>query len=81
MYVDPRGPFNSHEVGSSSEWLSGLSNPVSESLHPNISGRAGFATLFSASAGRGRSGSRGRPRYPMIRNTPRIHGWIRQKNV
>jgi lysophospholipase L1-like esterase len=45
-YVDPRSAFNSHEVCSSSEWLNGLSNPVSESFHPNIAGQAEFATLI-----------------------------------
>jgi len=43
-YVDPRNAFNSHEVCSSSEWLNGLSNPLSESFHPNISGQANFAS-------------------------------------
>jgi lysophospholipase L1-like esterase len=43
-FVDPRSAFNSHEICSSSEWLNGLSNPVSESFHPNISGQANFAS-------------------------------------
>jgi lysophospholipase L1-like esterase len=47
-YVDPRSAFASHEICSSSEWLNGLSNPVSESFHPNISGQAEFATLVGA---------------------------------
>jgi lysophospholipase L1-like esterase len=47
-YVDPRSAFNSHEVCSSSEWLNGLSNPLSESFHPNISGQAEFAKLIEA---------------------------------
>ncbi len=45
-YVDPRSAFNSHEICSSSEWLNGLSNPLSESFHPNISGQAEFASLI-----------------------------------
>jgi lysophospholipase L1-like esterase len=45
-YVDPRNAFNSHEICSSSEWLNGLSNPTSESFHPNVSGQAEFATLI-----------------------------------
>jgi lysophospholipase L1-like esterase len=47
-FVDPRSAFNSHEICSSSEWLNGLSNPVSESFHPNISGQANFATEIEA---------------------------------
>jgi lysophospholipase L1-like esterase len=47
-FVDPRSAFNSHEVCSSSEWLNGLSNPLSESFHPNISGQANFATEIEA---------------------------------
>jgi lysophospholipase L1-like esterase len=38
-FVDPRGPFSSHEICSNSEWLNGLSNPISESYHPNVSGQ------------------------------------------
>jgi lysophospholipase L1-like esterase len=38
-YVDPRGAFSSHEICSGSEWLNGLSNPVSESYHPNVEGQ------------------------------------------
>ncbi len=47
-YVDPRNAFSSHEVCSSSEWLNGLSNPLSESYHPNQAGQAEFATLIEA---------------------------------
>ena len=43
-YVDPRSAFNSHEICSSSEWLNGLSNPLSESFHPNVSGQADFTS-------------------------------------
>lgn len=45
-YVDARSAFNSHEVCSSSEWLNGLSNPTSESFHPNVQGQAEFAALI-----------------------------------
>jgi lysophospholipase L1-like esterase len=38
-FVDPRSAFSSHEICSSSEWLNGLSNPVSESYHPNVAGQ------------------------------------------
>jgi hypothetical protein len=47
-YVDPRNGFLPHEVCSSSEWLNGQSNPLSESYHPNISGQAEFTTLVEA---------------------------------
>jgi lysophospholipase L1-like esterase len=47
-YVDPRNAFLPHEVCSSSEWLNGQSNPLSESYHPNISGQADFTTLITA---------------------------------
>lgn len=43
-YVDPRSAFQSHEVCSSSAWLNGQSNPLSESYHPNISGQNDFTT-------------------------------------
>jgi len=44
-YVDPRNAFLPHEVCSSSEWLNGQSNPLSESYHPNVSGQSEFTTL------------------------------------
>jgi lysophospholipase L1-like esterase len=47
-FVDPRSAFLPHEVCSSSEWLNGQSNPLSESYHPNISGYAEFTTLIEA---------------------------------
>jgi lysophospholipase L1-like esterase len=45
-FVDPRSAFSSHEVCSSSEWLNGQSNPLSESYHPNVSGQAEFTSLI-----------------------------------
>lgn len=45
-YVDPRSAFASHEICSSSEWLNGLSLPIGESFHPNVSGQADFASLI-----------------------------------
>ena len=47
-FVDPRQAFLSHEVCSSSEWLNGQSNPLSESYHPNVSGQADFTTQVEA---------------------------------
>jgi lysophospholipase L1-like esterase len=43
-YVDSRNAFIPHEVCSSSEWLNGQSNPLSESYHPNISGYKDFTS-------------------------------------
>jgi lysophospholipase L1-like esterase len=47
-FVNPTGPFEPHEVCSSSEWLNGQSNPLSESYHPNVAGQADFTTLIEA---------------------------------
>jgi lysophospholipase L1-like esterase len=44
-FINPTVPFESHEVCSSSEWLNGQSNPLSESYHPNVSGQSEFTTL------------------------------------
>lgn len=46
-FVDPRTAFAGHEICSSSEWLNGLSNPISESYHPNRSGHVGYADLVT----------------------------------
>jgi lysophospholipase L1-like esterase len=45
-FVNPTAPFESHEVCSSSEWLNGQSNPLSESYHPNVAGQADFTSLI-----------------------------------
>jgi lysophospholipase L1-like esterase len=47
-FVDPRSAFSSHEVCSSSEWLNGQSNPLSESYHPNVAGQGEFTSLVEA---------------------------------
>jgi lysophospholipase L1-like esterase len=47
-FVDPRSAFSSHEICSSSEWLNGLSNPVSESYHPNVSGQQDYTSEVEA---------------------------------
>jgi len=39
-FVDAIPAFTGHAVCSSSEWLNGLSNPTSESFHPNRTGHA-----------------------------------------
>jgi lysophospholipase L1-like esterase len=47
-FVDPRSAFSSHEICSGSEWLNGLSNPVSESYHPNVSGQQDYTNEVEA---------------------------------
>jgi lysophospholipase L1-like esterase len=39
-FKDPTAAFTGHAICSSSEWLNGLSNPVSESYHPNRTGQS-----------------------------------------
>ena len=48
-FVDPRAAFSGHAVCDSGEWLNGLSSPVMESYHPNLSGQAsGYEPLVYA---------------------------------
>ncbi|HEX4686842.1 MAG TPA: SGNH/GDSL hydrolase family protein [Nocardioides sp.] len=48
-FANPTHVFIGHAVCGSPEWLNGLSNPVSESYHPNRTGQAsGYAPLVSA---------------------------------
>ena len=47
-FVNPTSAFEAHEVCSSSEWLNGQSNPLSESYHPNVSGQVEFTSLVEA---------------------------------
>jgi lysophospholipase L1-like esterase len=44
-FVDARTAFTGHSVCADVEWINGLSNPISESYHPNRSGQAGYANL------------------------------------
>jgi hypothetical protein len=47
-FADPTSRFVGHAVCDSVEWLNGLSNPISESYHPNRSGHAsGYTPLVS----------------------------------
>jgi lysophospholipase L1-like esterase len=49
-FVDVRAAFVGHAVCDSVEWINGLSNPVSESYHPNRSGQAsGYAPAVETS--------------------------------
>lgn len=44
-YVDPIPSFVGHAVCDSPEWINGLSNPVSESYHPNRDGHTAYTSL------------------------------------
>lgn len=44
-FVDPRRAFVGHAVCADREWLNGLSDPVSESYHPNRRGQRAYADL------------------------------------
>lgn len=47
-FVNPTSRFTGHAVCDSTEWLNGLSNPISESYHPNRLGHSsGYAPLVS----------------------------------
>ena len=49
-FSNPTSAFTGHAVCSSSEWLNGLSSPVSESYHPNRLGHAsGYAPVVGTS--------------------------------
>ena len=51
-FKDAIPPFTGHAVCSSSEWLNGLSNPISDSYHPNATGHsAGYAPLVRSVVG------------------------------
>ena len=45
-FTDPIPSFIGHGVCDSTEWINGLSNPVSESYHPNVTGQAQYANLI-----------------------------------
>lgn len=48
-FANPTARFVGHAVCDDTEWLNGLSNPVSESYHPNRSGHsAGYLLLVAA---------------------------------
>jgi len=45
-FVNPTTKFVGHAVCDSTEWLNGLSNPTTESYHPNVAGhRDGYAVV------------------------------------
>ena len=48
-FVYVRTAFNNHAVCDNVEWINNLSNPVSDSFHPNVAGhRDGYAPLVKA---------------------------------
>jgi lysophospholipase L1-like esterase len=47
-FVNPTPAFIGHAVCGSPEWINGLSNPVSESYHPNVTGQASYANLVGS---------------------------------
>lgn len=44
-FVNPVTAFTGHAICDGTEWVNGLSNPVTESYHPNRSGQTGYANL------------------------------------
>ncbi|WP_405058798.1 SGNH/GDSL hydrolase family protein [Kribbella sp. NBC_01505] len=46
-FVNPTAAFTGHSVCGNPEWINGLSNPVSESYHPNTTGQAQYANLVA----------------------------------
>lgn len=44
-FVNPTQAFIGHAVCGNPEWINGLSNPISESYHPNRTGQVGYADL------------------------------------
>jgi len=52
VFEDAIPPFTGHAICSSSEWLNGLSNPTSESYHPNTNGhKLGYEPLVRSVTG------------------------------
>jgi len=48
VFANPTSRFTGHAVCDDPEWLNGLSNPISESYHPNRAGQAeGYAPLVA----------------------------------
>ncbi|MEV0796848.1 SGNH/GDSL hydrolase family protein [Kribbella sp. NPDC050281] len=50
-FVNPTQLFIGHSVCGSPEWINGLSNPVTESYHPNVTGQANYANLVQPALG------------------------------
>ncbi len=45
-FMDARPAFTGHAVCDSVEWLNGLSDPITESYHPNRTGHVNYASLI-----------------------------------
>ncbi|MBO0812258.1 MAG: SGNH/GDSL hydrolase family protein [Microlunatus sp.] len=45
-FAEARTSFAGHAVCDDPEWINGLSNPISESYHPNRDGNVGYAAVF-----------------------------------
>ena len=51
-FANPTGAFTGHAVCDNPEWINGLSNPISDSYHPNQSGHAsGYAPVVGGVLG------------------------------
>lgn len=51
-FANPTSAFIGHAVCDDPEWLNGLSNPISESYHPNVLGHAnGYTPVVSGAVG------------------------------
>ena len=51
-FADPTSAFVGHAVCDTPEYLNGLSNPISESYHPNVAGHAnGYTPVVSTTVG------------------------------
>jgi len=51
-FADPTGAFIGHAVCDDPEWINGLSNPISDSYHPNASGHSsGYAPVVGSVLG------------------------------
>lgn len=50
-FADPRSAFTGHAVCASEEWVNGLSDPVTESYHPNRRGQTGYAAVVDQHLG------------------------------
>jgi lysophospholipase L1-like esterase len=47
-FADPRAAWTHHAICDDVEWLNGLSNPTSDSYHPNRTGQASYADEVAA---------------------------------
>ena len=50
-FSNPTSAFIGHAVCDDVEWINGLSNPVSESYHPNVAGHQGYSGVVGPAIG------------------------------